>query len=1480
LGNSGGGVNRTPASDAVKIKILNTLSKSREATASPYTKNILMDSLFAEFGNPKLKSAGMQFFIWVLTEGSEESSRDYAQELFVKLVETLERLMRSNEKTNEAEIMKENFYTALGSLAKKYPEFIRERFHLVTLYFKALTIESPQVKISVQQGLNNLISAYMPPSEEMQREFEDLFLKTVTAVKRDSHAISAALRGTNRLFPFDHAASRLMCLLCSDDSKLNVREESARGLDLERFTKYRQMDSKNQVFNYGKFSTFVEYVYHFYTTTEANQLTALLTPKVQENILKFTRENYEANKEVISEDVLDKYLHIINYSFTYTSDVPADLLYEGAESLLHLLALDLDRYGKKFAEKFHTILEKAVFAGDDRSREKVSKLFALLMLFLSEETRDRIVKSLSQILFTPPKESREKETHAAILLLGDIIAITFRRDGMNPYPDVSNEIVAKTLKFKELENVYASRQLVVVACYRAIGEMGRQNALSSETLSTLLTPLLADIQKNKNDKLVEIILQTIGMIVTGEEAEEHFTKIIDVLFELGVSNKSDEILFTIGEVLANMSGGAKYCTLYAQDPYSTIFSEHETKIDRNAVMTKVLTKIIREGVLHGKKIVRQCASIWLMSVVRFCKEHPRLKYHLKEVQRAFSTLLTDTNEITNEVAGRGLAYVYELGDTDIQNDLVNSLVDQLSGNEQRMDKKDIKLTDETEMTLFPENIKESKGTGGSGTYKELVDVANDIGKPEMIYQMLAVSSHNAIWNAKRAAAFSAVNIVNNSQSAEKLEQMLPTIIPKLYRYQFDPNPVINKSMTDMWKTLVKNPKQTIDQYLPGIMKELLAGVNSNLWRVREASCYALTDIYTGRRFVEMEPFIEQSCLKVFRVMDDIKDTGRKAANSAIKKIAAFCVKCCDPKYTDAADVRRALDIIIPVFLKEGLLFPLKDVVYLSIEQLHQIANVAGPHIRPFITDIVGTLLEQTSVLEPQMLNYIELNQQQYGITTEQVETLRMSMNRTGPIAETISSCERRIDEEVMVTLVPRVMDILRSGTGFGTRTAAARFVQQLAKFHGILIRKHTQAMLRTIMNVLLNSSGSSGERTVLASALPYVLKNSKMTQAEKVLQQVIDMYINEAANEGSRVVAGLLFEQMNQQAPVIIQKFYEKVLPAIFIARHDPEEKVRKIWREQVWDEIVSHSSTKDFIRLFVKPITTQCLALMSHASWQMKKQGGQALHEIAESIPEDIPQDVRIQVANSLMENIPGRLWEGKFVLLDAFGALLKPLKTPFSTELNADPVVLLAKECRRQNLLHREHALVALRQVLSSPVYNRSINAEKYNDMKEMTETIKNEKIENDDEKDEKELLERAKKREKVSAQLNELQSYIFNNEAPTEEQLQGLRDFILQQLESRQSQQENIAILHTLARYAEMKPLDKQLVTELARQSDAAERQANIREVALILLQKVVEKKQYEGVDISDLQLIVADLKEREKDKKLSDRVASLAKSVSHT
>jgi hypothetical protein len=43
----------------------------------------------------------------------------------------------------------------------------------------------------------------------------------------------------------------------------------------------------------------------------------------------------------------------------------------------------------------------------------------------------------------------------------------------------------------------------------------------------------------------------------------------------------------------------------------------------------------------------------------------------------------------------------------------------------------------------------------------------------------------------------------------QLSQHLPTIIPRLYRYQFDPTPKIQNSMTSIWHALVPETQKTV-----------------------------------------------------------------------------------------------------------------------------------------------------------------------------------------------------------------------------------------------------------------------------------------------------------------------------------------------------------------------------------------------------------------------------------------------------------------------------------------------------------------------------------------------------------------------------------------------------------------------------------------------------------------------------------------------
>lgn len=83
-------------------------------------------------------------------------------------------------------------------------------------------------------------------------------------------------------------------------------------------------------------------------------------------------------------------------------------------------------------------------------------------------------------------------------------------------------------------------------------------------------------------------------------------------------------------------------------------------------------------------------------------------------------------------------------------------------------------------------------------------------------------------------------------AGEQLTPYVNLLIPKLYRYQYDPKPQVRDAMIHIWRTLVSEPKQAIDANFKEILDLLLKEMGGNLWRVRESACSALADLLQVR----------------------------------------------------------------------------------------------------------------------------------------------------------------------------------------------------------------------------------------------------------------------------------------------------------------------------------------------------------------------------------------------------------------------------------------------------------------------------------------------------------------------------------------------------------------------------------------------------------------------------------------------------------
>lgn len=131
-------------------------------------------------------------------------------------------------------------------------------------------------------------------------------------------------------------------------------------------------------------------------------------------------------------------------------------------------------------------------------------------------------------------------------------------------------------------------------------------------------------------------------------------------------------------------------------------------------------------------------------------------------------------------------------------------------------------------------------SGNITTYKELCSLASDLNQPEMIYKFMQLANHNSAWNSKLGAAFGLKSI--SKEAKEQMKPYLGKIVPRLYRYKYDPTPRIQNSMISIWDSIVSDSKETIEMYYWEILDELLGNLTHVEWRVRIACCLAVRDL--------------------------------------------------------------------------------------------------------------------------------------------------------------------------------------------------------------------------------------------------------------------------------------------------------------------------------------------------------------------------------------------------------------------------------------------------------------------------------------------------------------------------------------------------------------------------------------------------------------------------------------------------------------
>ncbi|KAF9918544.1 hypothetical protein BX616_007987 [Lobosporangium transversale] len=1285
---------RQPSSNPIKLRIMGYLSKSKVAADSfPSALQVSFDCLYGTKTNAKLIMAGMAFVQWIARMASLSTLKPMAPVLLSGML----KYIRESE-------------DARGLV----PELFRNDLTILGGLFDQLATQSSNVKMSIQESICTMLDAFHP-LKDWATDADVARIRSLIEdnMNREEHqARYCAVKYANILFSFSDIFSKYVCLMTVADEKLEIREEAKRGLTfptarlleqnlssdeatlLPNFTQLLELITAKSValkehttgmqgrWASGK-STLMGYSLEVYTHMLQFFRRLLITTADPEVIIEESSNEYELQQFVFTpstrtriKDFLKKMWDLDNQidneqktMSRYIFFLEAAMNYQGSHG--HLMNVAFQSFiGSPKLESRVAVAHIIGIVGTDN----LGALSAQREVFL------QLMHGLHSTIKDTSKSISSEQQHGSVLTIGFLLGRLKYR-----YSNQSSEIIP-ILEMQSIVNdivalLDGKQSMFVSGACAALGEIGRYGILPSDDTTKVIQKIIGVANNTTDVKTQEQAITALGHISVGDPSQSH--DILSFLYDFGPKQtKQAELNFTIGEAIACIGAGWQ-CTL--MDTFADI-ADKEPSTDEvpSSVMDGILNSILNDMSNSPKAALKKAACIWLLSLVKFCASHASIKTQLPKIHAVFSSLLSDRDELTQEVASKGIGLVYELGDQSIRSQLVESLVGMFGEGRKAAPK----VTGDTE--LFEGNALGQAPDGSSlSTYQSILSLASDMNQPELVYKFMHLASHNSMWQSRKGAAFGFSTIV--SQAEAELKPYLATLIPRLYRYQYDPNPKVHDAMTSIWRALVKEPKKAVQEYFDVIVKDLLEGMGARAWRTRESSCLAMADLLQGRSIEEIEKYLEDIWTMSFRTLDDIKESVRTAAFKTCKALTMMTVKYCDPKHVTASQGQRVLDIMVPFLLQKGLMSSAEEVSKFSLSTILKICKQAGPLLQTHIPSIVVALLEGLTSMEPQMMNYLSFHTEKYQVSQEQLESTRLNAAKLSPMMEGVEACLENVDESTMPALSEQVIVVIKKAVGLPTKAGCAHLLVSICIKKPSLVAPYSDAILKILGSAIKDKSPAV--RKSYAVAVGYLSRLTTDSQLVRFIERLIGYYLD-TEEEELRSISAITVREISKNASDKFKGVASAILPTVYYGTFDSNKTISDIWKE-VWEDNTSGSSSA--VKLYALEIIQLLSKQLTSSSWNAKKQSASALKAMSEIIDLTGNMDLLLPL---VLDGLSGRTWEGKEHIAELLPAIAISAKEFFvmnPTKLQ-DIAKVLLRESKKINKQYRRHAISALGTLLDN--------------------------------------------------------------------------------------------------------------------------------------------------------------------------------------
>ncbi|KAL0121628.1 hypothetical protein PUN28_006856 [Cardiocondyla obscurior] len=1365
---------RLPASTRIRLKLLQYLCKVTKAGfIIPPCIQVIFDSLYGKNTNAKLKSLALQFTSNIVQHCSLVPLTRVAAVILNGMIKLI---------SEGDDIHKPMAYTVIGQLGQRIPSLINKDLSLLHNLFDTLVSTDGELRRTVRDALISVTSAFVLNKEDESNIALMNALLSVHIESPESNVRFVAMHYAATVFPPDDAPSRYLLLLACGDNKHEISTEAMKALygvvhknednqqisnkiSLPEFVKlvsyvYSKMQSRLPAAGSGRntdkhvlpysIATFSEIISYFRvclaksanipTRNEPLQHPCEHTPLIGRYLEKLYKDQPE---------ILNNYLDmILLLSHSSADHVSLSALLEVLGSVPHYII-------KSYEKELPWLCSLLASAKQD-VRQLAAKAYASITGYFSKSEFEKHVSSIMNVM---SKKSLEAQ-HGALMALTYMMERNLIQQRYVNKEDLCNwttyNDIVKTICTYLRDNAI----LLMDAAIQAVGILGKtyslplpaegDNELNKKAIVETLFSVLSNAKLNT--KMKEKAALSLGYLCVGE-CFPYTANIADKIVATVKETKDVEIHLVLGEALV-CCVQAK-ASPEARDAWTTLSTEHIVSYSKESdeLLIHVLNELFNiHQVPHPN--LRQAVCVWLFALLKHNVQRECIKERLSTIHHVFIDFLSDDSDIVQDIASKGLSLVHINSKPEERDALVSKILDQFTQGRRTVQQ----VTPDTK--LFEEGqLGKSPSGGNLSTYREICSLATELQKPELVYDFMRLANHNAIWTSKKGAAFGFAAIANIGK--DELNKYLPNIIPRLYRYQFDPTPRIQQSMTSIWRAMVPSTTKAIEQYHKEILTDVTDNLTNNEWRVRISCCNALADLLRTSNvqfdFAECGPELWK---KLFRVMDDIHEGTRLAATNTTKILSKVCIRYCDSSHGNAG--KEVIQAILPVLLDTGITHVVDTVRAISLQTVSQLVSTAGVLLKPSLVNLIPSLLETIGESENPKLSYLSNVLEATTETQEVIDNFRANVAKGHYASDTITKCIQYVDADVLKDLMPKVIDLIKYSIGFGTKIACSHFVILLSTHLKTELQPYSAKVLSALLNGLLDRNAAVRKNN--AVSIGHIVGSAKDSSLDKLFNTLNTWYL-EREDDAIRLAIGQTLQSINNYNQEKLKNYKKIVIPLAFFAMHAEKipgnESTVELWTD-FWNEITP--GTEAGIVQNLRAITDILHKALESASWTTKVQAANAVHTVALKLGPNIDTEARNTLLKILTDGLRGRTWNGKERLLNALAMLACNSKEA----LNADTalldtiVVTLHRESKKENAEYRRHALQAFATVL------HELDIDRFTEIYEIVQEILI-KVSDKNNDDEEDTVEENRKKKENNIKLQETVYEVLGKAWPSTKETQ---------------------------------------------------------------------------------------------------------------